>query len=101
MEVDPQFKAQIDALKAHKTPEQAGIVTLGADQATKDQQVKTFLGKAQSLMGQAYKSAKAKSNENMKALEAQAKAAGTSDEGYKLRAQIKAYQAERLVAAIG
>ncbi len=93
IDVDPQLKAQIDALKAHKTPEQAGIVDLGADQATKDKQVKTFLGRVQSLMGSAYRSAKAKSDANMKELEAQAKAAGDSDEGYKLRAQIKAYKA--------
>jgi hypothetical protein len=93
VDVDPQLKAQIDALKAHKTPEQAGIVDLGADQATKDKQIQTFLGRVQSLMGSAYRSAKARSDENMKALERQAKAAGETDEGYKLRAQVKAYQA--------
>ena len=28
IEVDPQLKAQIEALKAHQTPEQAGVVDL-------------------------------------------------------------------------
>lgn len=93
IDVDPPLKAQIDALKAHKTPEQAGVVDLGADQATKDKQIQTFLGKVQSLMGSAYREAKAKSDTNMKDLEAQAKAAGQSDEGYKIRTQVKAYQA--------
>ena len=93
VEVEPQLKAQIDALKAHKTPEQAGVVTLGADKATKDRETKAFLDKVQNLMGRAYKTAKTKSDQNMKALEKQANSAGKSDEAYQLRAQVKAYQA--------
>ncbi len=93
IEVDPQLKSQIDALRAHQTPEQAGIVTLGADKATKDKQLKTFLGRVESLMGSAYRSAKAKSDQNMKELEQKAAEAGNSDEAYRIRSQIKAYQA--------
>ncbi len=93
IDVEPQLRAQILALKGHQTPEQAGVVTLGADQATKDLQIKTFLGKVQTLMGQAYRTAKSKSDQNMKALEQQAKTAGKSDQAYKLRSQIKGYQA--------
>jgi len=91
--VDPQLKAKIDALKAHQTPEQAGVVELGADPATKQKQIKDFLSQVENLMGQAYKAAKAQSDQNMKGLEQQAKAAGKSDEAYQLLAQIKAYQA--------
>ncbi|MEI7751792.1 MAG: hypothetical protein WCJ71_06845, partial [Candidatus Omnitrophota bacterium] len=93
VDVESQLKSQIDALRGHQTPEQAGIVDLGADQATKDKQIQTFLGRVQSLMTSAYKSAKTTSDKNMKTLEAQAKAAGNTDEGYKLRAQVKAYKA--------
>ncbi|MBK9529177.1 MAG: hypothetical protein IPO41_12850 [Acidobacteria bacterium] len=93
IEVDPQLKSQIDALRAHQTPEQAGIVTLGADKATKDKQLKTFLGRVESLMGSAYRSAKVKSDQNMKELEQKAVEAGNSDEAYRIRSQIKAYQA--------
>jgi hypothetical protein len=92
VEVDPQLKAQIKALKEHQTPEQAGVVDLGADQATKDRQVKSFLGKVQALMGRAFAQAKAKSDQNAQALERQA-AAGTSNEAYGIRSKLKAYQA--------
>jgi regulator of sirC expression with transglutaminase-like and TPR domain len=101
IEVDPQLKAQIEALKAHQTPEQAGVVDLGADQATKDRQVKSFLGKVQALMGRAFSQAKAKSDQNSQALERQAAAANPA-EAYGIRSKLKAYQAgdEAAIATI-
>ena len=101
IEVDPQLKAQIEALKAHQTPEQAGVVDLGADQATKDRQVKSFLGKVQTLMGRAFSQAKAKSDQNSQALERQAAAANPA-EAYGIRSKLKAYQAgdEAAIATI-
>jgi len=91
IEVDPQLKAQIEALKAHQTPEQAGIVELGADQATKDKQVNTFLAKVEALMGRAYNSAKAKSEQ--KAKELQPDPADNSDAAYNIRSKLAAYRA--------
>ena len=92
IDVDPELKAQIEALKAHQTPEQAGVVDLGADQATKDQQVKSFLGKVQALMGRAFSVAKAKSEQNFQAIDRQA-AAGAPNEADGIRSKLKAYQA--------
>lgn len=93
IEVDPQLKAQIEALKAHKTPEQAGVVQLGAEPATKKQQEKDFLAKVEALMGRAYHAAKEKSEQNAKSLEQQANAAGNSEQSYDIRTKLGAYKA--------
>ena len=89
-----QIKAvgdQIKALKEHKTPEQAGVVELGADPATQDRQVKSFMQKVQSLMGRAIALTKAKSDQN--ALELRQKAAaGTPDEAAATLSKVQAYQ---------
>lgn len=91
IEIDPQLKTQIEALRDHKTPEQAGIIELGADQATKDQQEKAFLDKVEALMGRAYNSAKAKSDQRAKEL--QPDPADTSDAAYNIRAKLAGYKA--------
>ena len=93
IKVEPKLKAQIEALKAHQTPEQADIYELGADKATQEKQTQAFLDKVQALMGQAFEVAKAKSEQNFKALEQQAKALGKSEEAYNLRAKIASYKA--------
>ena len=92
IEVDPTLGAQMKALKEHQTPEQAGVVDIGADPATKDRQVKSFMDKVQTLMGKAIALAGARSDENVKALE-QSAASSAPDQAYKVRAQAKAYQA--------
>lgn len=91
IEVEPQLKSQIDALKAHQTPEQAGVLELGANKAAKDRQEKAFLSKVEALMGKAYNSAKAKSGQRSKEL--QPEPADKSDAAYAIRVKLGAYKA--------
>ncbi len=89
--VEPKLKSQIEALKAHQTPEQAGVVSLGADQATKDKQAKAFMDQVQALMVRAIAVAKTKSDQNARALELQA-ASGTPAQALGIRSKVQAYQ---------
>lgn len=93
IKVEPHLKAQIEALKAHQTPEQAGVLELGANPAAKDQQEKAFLTKVEALMGRAYNSAKAKSDQRAKELQQQTEAADNPDAAYNIRAKLAGYKA--------
>ncbi|MCB1539474.1 MAG: hypothetical protein KDJ25_01080 [Rhodoblastus sp.] len=91
--VEPGLKSQIEGLKAHQTPEQAGVLTLGADQATKTKEKADFMKKIEVLFSESLTSGKARSDSNLSALEKQAAAKGSSDDAYDLLARIKTYQA--------
>jgi tetratricopeptide (TPR) repeat protein len=87
----PRLLAQIKGLRDHNTPEQAGVVDLGADPATRDKQVKSFMDKVQALMGRAIALAKDKSEAN--AGKDEAAAAGlTPDKAIEVRSKVQAYQ---------
>jgi tetratricopeptide (TPR) repeat protein len=91
IKVDSKLKLQIEALKAHQTPEQAGVVDLGADPATRDHQVKSFLGKVQALMGQAIALAKTASDKNAQDLKQKA-TESTPDQAHGILSKVQAYQ---------
>jgi len=91
IKVDSKLQLQIEALKAHQTPEQAGVVDLGADPATRDRQVKSFLGKVQTLMGQAIGLAKTASDKNADDLRQKA-AQSAPDQAYGILTKVQAYQ---------
>ena len=91
IKVDSKLQLQIEALKAHQTPEQAGVVDLGADQVTRDRQVKSFLGKVQALMGQAITGAKTASDKNARDLKQKA-AESTPDQAQGILSKVQAYQ---------
>ncbi|MBF0503514.1 MAG: tetratricopeptide repeat protein [Candidatus Omnitrophica bacterium] len=88
---DPQLKAQVEGLKAHKTPEQAGVFELGDDAATKEKKTQVFLDKVQSLMGQAYETAKATSENNAGKIAPSPQDASAN--ANKIRSQLMAYKA--------
>ena len=91
--MDPELKQQIDDLRKHKTPEQAGVLTLGASPEAKAKQEQAFLDKVTALMVHAHEVATAKSNEAAKALEQQAVSAKTAQEATALRTRAAAYRA--------
>ena len=91
VQVDPVFHQKLKALKAHQTPEQAGVVDIGADPARRAQQVKAFMDQALSTLGRAVGMAKSQSDLNLQRLAPPASARG--DQAHALRARLKAYQA--------
>jgi hypothetical protein len=90
--VDPTLKGQLDALRNHQTPEQAGILTLGASEQQKAKEQQAFLDKVGDLMANAYKAASEKSNANLEKLQSQASTATDPTEAARLRIQVAAYQ---------
>ncbi len=92
IEVDPTLRAQLDALRNHQTPEQAGILTLGATEQQKAKEQQAFLEKVGDLMANAYKAASEKSNANLEKLQSQASTATDPAEAEKMRIQVAAYQ---------
>jgi hypothetical protein len=89
--VDGGLKAQIDGLKGHQTPEQAGVVSIGADAATRARQESEFLDKVNALVIRAVEGARVKSDQSLGALDVQAR--GTSEQALAVRAQVKSYRA--------
>ena len=92
IKVDPKLQGQIDALRNHMTPPQAGVVDLGVDQATRDKQVKSFMDKVQTLMGQAIALARDKSEANAQTSERRA-AISTPDQAVEILSKVQAYRA--------
>jgi len=67
------------------------VVDLGADQVTRDRQVKSFLGKVQTLMGQAIALAKTASDKNANDLKQKA-AESPPDQARGILTKVQAYQ---------
>lgn len=93
VQVEPELMSQIQALKDHKLPVQAGIYNLGDSPEVKEEKIQDFLRKVETVMGQSYEAGRAKSENNFKALEQQAAQAKTPDEAYRLRAKAASYKA--------
>jgi hypothetical protein len=91
--VEPELMSQIQALKDHKLPVQAGIYDLGDSPEVKEKKVADFIQKVETLMGRSYEAARVTSENNFKALEQQAAQAKTPGEAYKLRAKAASYKA--------
>lgn len=62
------LRKQWAGLRAHQTPEEAGIVTLGASPQEKAKQTREFLRRTQSEMAKAFRSAKQTSDSHERAL---------------------------------
>ena len=69
------------------------MIELGANKTAQDEQEKAFLKKIAGLMGRAYSSAKAKSDQRAQELLQQANASGNSDAAYDIRSKIGSYRA--------
>lgn len=87
---DPAFTKQLETLRNHKLPEEAGVVTFGASAQQKTEERAAFQGKIQEKMGEAYEA----SGKRSEALDArrtrqaqEALAAGDKTEHTRLRTE--------------
>jgi TPR repeat protein len=103
VEIDAKLRQQLTDLRNHMTPEQAGVLTLGASDAVKQKEQQAFLDKIQDLMVRSYRAAKATSLEKTSVLERQADAASSPKDAAELRIRAAAYRAsnDAALATIG